>query len=286
MKSGILTLAGRSNSGKSTLLNALIDTKAAITSPKPQTTRSPIRGILTDDRGQIVIIDAPGIFESASGPLTSVVNAAARDALRGVDAIGYVVDPTRNIGVEEHRIHTLVRSSGVPFLLILNKSDLRESERPHEGRYHDLVALDPSFRGSISVSALKQQHLIPLKSKLFEMVPEGELMYPATQRVDVAKEFWIAEIIREKIFLVMHEEIPYAATVVIDDISEERENLLRISARILTTHERYRRMLIGRGAQRVKQIGQMSRKELEPALQTKIMLELHVVVDKKWAARL
>lgn len=279
MKSGIITLAGRSNVGKSTLLNALVGTKAAITSPLPQTTREPIRGILNDPRGQIVLVDAPGIFETGRGPLTSAVNAAARDALHGVDAIVYVVDPTREIGTEEHHIATLVRQSRVPVVLVVNKADLPPRQRKWRDAQIALIA-DP--RAVVDISALKEQHLKPLVDVLFDILPEGEPLYPTDQRADVPKQYWISECIREKVFLTMTDEIPYTVTVEVDDVTDRPNGTLAIAARIVTTADKYKKMLIGAGGQRIKQIGSMAREDMEMVFRQKVFLELHVVVDAKW----
>src|SRR3989338_8675697 len=153
-KSGIVTIVGRSNVGKSTMLNALVGTKVAITSPKPQTTRDALRGILNDPRGQIVFMDTPGIFEERGSSLTRQLNAVARKALSGIDAIVYVVDPTRDIGTEEHRVHALLRNTAQPKILVRNKADLPERERPHLEQYHDLVFgdRDPAFVAELDVS--------------------------------------------------------------------------------------------------------------------------------------
>lgn len=295
MKSGIVTLAGRSNVGKSTLLNALVGTKVAITSPKPQTTRASIRGILNDPRGQIVFIDSPGIFESARGPLTRAVNEAAREALRGVNAIVYVVDPTRAIGTEEHRVHTLVRNAPVPKVLVYNKSDLHERERPYREAYRDLVigATPPlapplkegektrgDFVAEFDVSALKRRNLNLLVDHLFEMLPEGEPLYEEGRVADIPRKEWVAELIREKVFLMMHQEIPYSVAVKVDEIVEREGGTLYIAARILTTDDRYRKMLIGTGGKRIKEIGSLARKELETAMNRNVFLDLTVETER------
>ncbi|MFH1430051.1 MAG: GTPase Era, partial [Candidatus Uhrbacteria bacterium] len=209
-KLGIVTIAGRSNVGKSTLLNALVGVKAAITSPMPQTTRRMTRGVFTDDRGQIVFVDSPGIFESNRGPVTRAANEEAREALKDVDLILYVVDPTRPIGTEEQRIFTLLRATLTPKILIRNKCDLPARERVHGETYEQLIhsSQDGTFIEIIDVSALKGTHTKRVLDEVFSHIPEGEPLYPAEQRTDVPKDRWVAEIIREKIFLTMTDEIP------------------------------------------------------------------------------
>ena len=152
-KSGFVVLAGRSNVGKSTLLNALIGTKLAITTPRPQTTRFPIHGVLHDPRGQIVFVDTPGIFEHPHDPVTAAVNARARDALQGVDLILHVVDPTREIGTEERRIQTLIKNTDAPRILVINKVDERTPF------IEDYRALAADYLASMEVAALRHKNL-------------------------------------------------------------------------------------------------------------------------------
>ncbi|MBI4433833.1 GTPase Era [Candidatus Uhrbacteria bacterium] len=284
MKSGLVVLVGRSNVGKSTLLNALVGTKVAITSPKPQTTRDAIRGILNDPRGQIVFIDTPGIFEHAHDPLTKQVNTVARRTLTGVDAIMYVTDPTRAIGTEEHRVHALLRNSDRPKILVHNKADLPPRARPHRDAYHDLVfgESDPTFLAEFDVSAMRRHNLNLLIDKIFSCVPEGEPMYPEGQVTDVPREFWLSELIREKVFLQMHQEVPYSTNVEVDETIIREDGTMYIRARILTTDDRYRKMLIGSHGRRIKEMGSMARKELEIAMARKVFLDLKVETDARW----
>ncbi|MBI2483046.1 GTPase Era [Candidatus Uhrbacteria bacterium] len=284
MKSGLVVLVGRSNVGKSTLLNTLVGTKVAITSPKPQTTRDIIRGILNDPRGQIVFVDTPGVFEHARDPLTRQINATARKALAGVDVVVYVVDPTRAIGTEEHRVHALLRNSDRPKILAINKADLHERARPHRDAYHDLVfgEQDPLFTAEFDVSALRRQNLNLLIDQIFTLLPDGEPMYPEGQVTDVPREFWLAELIREKVFLQMHQEIPYSTNVEVDEAASRADGTLYVRARILTTDDRYRKMLIGSGGRRIKEMGSMARKELETAMARKVYLDLKVETDPRW----
>lgn len=282
MKSGIVVLAGRSNVGKSTLLNALVGTKVAITSPKPQTTRDIIRGILNDPRGQIVFTDTPGIFEATRNPLTRQLNHIARKALSGVDAVAYVVDPTRSIGTEEHRVHAMLRNSDRPKVLVRNKADLPERERPYLATYADLISGDPTFRETIDVSALKRHNLNRLVDRLFDLLPEGQPLYAEGQATDVPRDFWLAELIREKVFLQTHQEVPYTTNATVDEVAMRDDGTCYIRARILTTDDRYRRMIIGSGGRKIKEIGQMARKELEIALVRKVFLDLTVETDPRW----
>ncbi|MFH1098710.1 MAG: GTPase Era [Candidatus Uhrbacteria bacterium] len=280
MKSGIVVLMGRSNTGKSTLLNALVGTKVSITSPKPQTTRQSIRGILNDPRGQIVFVDAPGVAALTRSPFSRSINEAMRAALSGIDVIGYVVDPSRAIGSEERRALAFIRRNPAPKLLIINKTDLPNTKRPYVDDYRALVAAesDPSWFDMIEVSALRRHNLNRLIDLLFAKLPEGAPLYSESQRTDISREFWIAELIREKIFLIMHDEIPYATTVKVDEVAERKNGTLYIAARITVGAERYRKMLIGARGQRIKEIGQMTRKELETAANQKVFVDLRVDV--------
>ena len=279
-KSGFVVLAGRSNVGKSTLLNALIGTKLSITTPKPQTTRFPIHGVLHDPRGQIVFVDTPGIFEHPHDPITAAVNARARDALQGVDLILHVVDPTREIGTEERRIQTLIKNVPAPKILVINKIDERTSF------IEDFRALAPEYAASIEIAALRHKNLKGLVELVFEYLPEGVPHYPEFQITNIANKLWFEELIREKVFLQTHAEVPYSTTVEIEEMEERENGLLYIRAKILTTQERHKKMLIGAGARRIKEIGQAARRELEGVTGKKIFLELEVMVDPHWPKRL
>jgi GTPase len=281
MKSGFVALIGRSNVGKSTLLNALVGTKVAIITPKPQTTRHAIRGIVHEPEGQIVFVDTPGVFDKTRDPLTESLNREVRNALEGIDAIVYVVDPTRAVGPEEHRVHAMVEAAPTPKIMAVNKCDLPERKRPFR---HEYDRLSGKMDAVFEVSALHGTNLKALVAKLFELMPEGEPYYPEFQFTDMETKKWIEELIREKIFIQMHQEIPYSVTVVVDDM-EKRGDTLYIKARVLTADARYKKMLIGKGASQIKQMGHTARHELETALQSKIFLDLEVEVDENWVSR-
>jgi GTP-binding protein Era len=168
-KSGFVVLIGRSNVGKSTLINSLVGTKVAITSPKPQTTRHIIQGVLHDARGQAVFIDTPGIFQKSYDRLTSTLTRKAREAIHDVNLILYVVDPTRAPGKEENTIFNLLQTIKLPKILVVNKIDLRE--RPYSEDYQDW---QNDFDEYIEISALKQKHLKPLVDLIFKYLPIGQ----------------------------------------------------------------------------------------------------------------
>ncbi len=275
-------LAGRSNVGKSTLLNALIGTKVAITTPKPQTTRQPMRGILNDDRGQVVFVDTPGVFLGKKDPVSKKLNEFVRETLKGVDLILYVVDPTREYGQEEARIQAMLRETDIPKLVVINKRDLPERKRPFTEAYRDI---DVGQIETVEVSATTHNNLNQLVSLVFENLPEGEPYYPLGQMTDLAQPEWIEEIVREKVYLSLSEELPYAVTVRFDDMETKEDGTRVFYVTILTTSERHKRMIIGSGARKIKEIGIQARKELETALQAKVFLDLRVKVDAHWPER-
>ncbi len=278
MKSGFAVLIGRSNVGKSTLLNALVGSKIAITTPKAQTTRHNIHGVLTEERGQIVFVDTPGVLQKKDKLTKKLIN-KVKESLKDIDVILYVVDPTRSIGDEEKQTLRLVADLEIPKILVINKID--KKRRPYHEHYRDLT---DQFDETLEVSALNGTHMGELKNQIFERLSEGELYYPEGQLTNLPNDFWIAELIREKLFLRLRQELPYQTHVEVDEI-EDREDMIHITARILTLDERHKRMIIGKGARGVKEVGQSARKELEAVMGKKIFLDLQVEVDKHWLER-
>lgn len=282
MKSGFVAIIGRSNVGKSTLINALVGTKVAITTPKPQTTRKPIQGVLTTDEGQVVFVDTPGVMQKARDQLTKTLLNSVRDSLRDIDAVIYVADPTRSIGNEEKQAMKLIEGVEVPKILAINKTDDRKSSA-YIDFYRDLA---PQFDAVVEISAAHGSNLDILKKWIFEQMPEGEPFYPLYHVSNISKEEQIAEIIREKLFLRLQEEVPYSTHVEVDEIAERKNGTLFIHATIYTSEERYRRMIIGKGGRGIREIGQSSRKELEAISDRNIFLEMQVEVDKHWVEKL
>lgn len=282
MKAGTVALIGRPNVGKSTLVNNLIGQKVAITSPKPQTTRFLIEAVYEEDRGQIIFVDTPGIFLKAKGALAQKINKKALSSLnQEVDIFIYIVDHTRKREFEEGRVLGLVRKIKKPKILVINKIDVKEPTYLPQYKF-----LEEEFDNVIEISALNRLHLKNLVNKIFELLPEREkivetktLPYPA---LNLDSKTFLSEIIREKVFLKTRKEVPYTTTVVIDEIAERKEKLTYIKARILTTEDKYKKMLIGKGGRRVKEIGSMARRELELATNKKIYLDLRVETDRHW----
>ncbi len=284
MKSGTILLIGRPNVGKSTLVNTLVGTKVAITSPKPQTTRFPIHGVYREERGELVFVDTPGIFDKVHDTLARQIN---RETLRtlntGYDLALYMVDHTRRRDMEEAKVLGLVRQIKKPVILVINKIDYTQDSYLAQYRF-----LGDEFPYIYEISALKGKHLKPLLDKIFELLPERsdaetqvppDLVHPV---LNMDSRVFLSELIREKVFLMTGDEVPYTSTVVIDEITSRNADTTYIKARILTTDSRYRRMLIGTGARKVKEIGAYARKEIELATKQHVYLDLTVEVDRHW----
>lgn len=274
-------MIGRSNVGKSTLLNSLIGSKVAITSPKPQTTRLPVQGIVTRDNAQIVFVDTPGIMQKAKDQLTKKMFKAVQMSLEDVDVILYVVDPTREIGDEEKATLRLIKDIEKPKILVINKIDV------HEPRYLDFYRdLGEEFDEVIEVSGLRKTHLKDLLTLILSKLPENDFYYPEHQITSMPNEVWLAELIREKLFLRLRQEVPYTTHVEVEEIEERDNGLIYVKATIFTTEARYKRMIIGLGGRGIKEIGQATRNELEQATQHRYFLDLTVEVDTHWTERI
>lgn len=281
-KSGFVVLVGRSNVGKSTLLNTLIGSKIAIVTPKPQTTRHPVRGILHDDRGQIVFVDTPGIFLGQRDPVSQRLNDIVREQLDGIDALIYVMDPTRPTGAEEQAIQTLLKASSVPIISVINKQDVSAEQRPAQA---EMETVNVGQRTTLKLSAIARKDINRLIDAVFELLPTGEAFYPDLQLTDLSHSAWIEELIREKIFLRLEKELPYSVRVQVTTIEERPKGIKAIEATVWTTEDRYKKMIIGAGASMLKQISMDARKELEAATNRHIFLRLEVKTDPKWQQR-
>ena len=275
-KSGVVALLGRPNAGKSTLLNALLDKKVSITSPKPQTTQFSVQAVYEDARGQIIFHDTPGIFAKADNPKAHDINYTAEHALNdGVDVAVYVVDKTRERGVEENKVLGLVRKVDVPKILVINKCDKRHPDFSEQYKF-----MEEEFDATIELSARTRTNLNVLVDTIFAFLKEGEQLIDTkdmvTPLLNMDSKLFLEEMIREKAFLRLRRELPYAIKVTVESIVEKpQKDMTVIKARILAPN-RYKRMIIGAGGSKIKEIGMMARRELELATNRKIYLELSV----------
>ncbi len=280
-------LVGRTNVGKSTLLNALVGTKVAIVTPRPQTTRDTYHGIVNHADGQIVFVDTPGIFKTQPSKLVQNLHHRVRDALEGIDLVVHVVDPSRSIGPEDRRTTEMVEHLAQPRVLVLNKLDLDPSRRPYRDQW---LQQGEKYNAVVEVSAREHQNINLLVRAILRHLPEGSRQYPEGQLTNVTNEFWISELVREKIYLLTSQEVPYTTTVQVDEVEDRQDHsgraLVYIRARILTTDDRHQRMLIGKHGKRIREIGSAARKELEVAMNRKVYLDLSVTIDDQWLDRL
>ena len=278
MKSGFVALAGRPNAGKSTLINALVNEKIAIVSPKPQTTRSEIRGIVNTEDAQIVFTDTPGIHK-AKHRLETRMNKEAANVIQGVDLIYLVVDGTKSYGTGDEFVLNMVKNAGVPVFLIFNKIDQLPKEKvlthltSWQSRY--------SFAEFFLISALKADNFEDLIQTTISYLPEGEAMYPREVVSDNPENFRIAEIIREKILYVTEEEVPHATGVVIER-KEFVKDGCEIQAMILVEKPGQKGIIIGKEGKMLKQIGIAARKDIEQLLGCHVRLALFVRVEEEW----
>jgi GTP-binding protein Era len=284
-RSGFVCILGRPNAGKSTLLNALVGEKLAIISPKPQTTRNRIQGIIhvpkrnSKGGGQIVLIDTPGVHKPDS-QLGRKMMVEVREALEGCDLVLVIMDVTHKFDPRDQFALDLLKQSGSKAFLILNKVDLiREKARllPLIEEYRKLY----DFAEVIPISALKRRGLDVLLEQVIETLPAGPAYFPEDQVTDQPARFMVAEIIREQILLNTSEELPYATTVIVDTF-EEGSKLTRIAATIYCEREGQKGILVGKRGQMLKKIGTAARLQIERMLGTKIFLELYVKARPGW----
>lgn len=279
-KSGFIAIAGRPNVGKSTLLNAIVGEKLAITSRKPQTTRNRITGILNRDDGQFIFLDTPGIHE-AKTPLNRSMVKTAVSAFGEVDLILLLVEADRGYDPGDGLILDRLQAVAVPVFLVINKIDLVEKPKllPLIDRFRGLR----DFREIVPVSAATGDGVGRLLELIRDAMPEGPKLFPDDLFTDQSERFIAAEIVREKILQLTHREIPYATAVTVDSFKEDEErNRIRITATITVEKDSQKAILIGRGGRMLKEIGTQSRMEMERFFAAKVFLELFVRVRKDW----
>ena len=277
-RSGFVTIVGRPNVGKSTLLNRLVGERLAAVSKKPQTTRGTIRGILTTPKGQAVFLDTPG-FHDARDPLGRWMVSEIYKSLTDADLLCWMVFP-KLPGEEELSFLEMVKKVRPPVFLLINQVD--EVEKPKVLPVMDAYQKLHPFKEIIPISALKGDNVPVLIQRTFEVLPEHPAYFPEEILTDQNERTIVSEMIREKIFRFTGEEIPYSSAVEIEEFIERSDKLVAIKAAIVVEKDSQRKIVIGKRGEKIKQIGQEARREIEHFLGKKVFLELWVKTIKNW----
>lgn len=277
---GFVAIVGRPNVGKSTLLNHMLGQKISITSRKPQTTRNNVLGIKTEGENQVIFVDTPGLHLGQQKAINRYMNRAASTAMKDVDLVLFLVDKMAWTE-EDESVARQLNNVDCPILLVVNKVDQiddKETLLPHLQQLAEKLNVDEI----VPISALKNQNLDRLEQLILERIPEGVHMFPEDQITDRSSRFMAAEIVREKITRQLGDELPYQMAVEIEEFKQEGA-LLNISALILVERDGQKKILIGDKGERIKQIGQQARLDMEKLFEIKIMLKLWVKVKSGWS---
>ncbi|MDE6015487.1 MAG: GTPase Era [Acetatifactor sp.] len=277
-RSGFVTLIGRPNVGKSTLMNHLIGQKIAITSNKPQTTRNRIQTVLTLENAQIVFLDTPGIHKAKNKLGNYMVN-VAEHTLNEVDVILWLVEPTTYIGAGERHIIEQLKKTKTPVILVINKTDTVKREEVLT--FIDTYRKELDFQEIVPVSALKGDNTEELVKCIVDYLPEGEPFYDEDTVTDQPMRQIVAELIREKALRLLEEEIPHGIAVSVESM-KEKGNICHIEATIVCERESHKGIIIGKGGQMLKKIGSKARPDIEDLLEMQVNLQLWVKVKKDW----
>lgn len=282
-RSGYVALVGRPNAGKSTLLNRLVGQKIAAVSDKPQTTRFRIQGVITRTDGQVVLVDTPGVHQPGY-QLNRRMMAAVQDALLGVDLVCLLRDASASTGNGDRFVLDLLKHAAKPSILILNKTDKLEDKSallPLMQWYSS----EHEWREIVPISALKDDMTDVLLDTMVRNLPTGEPIFSEDELTDQPVRVMVSEIVREKILQVTGEEIPYVTAVITERFEEVREDFARINCVILVERGSQKKIVIGKGASRLKQIGINARRDIEELLGHRVHLELFVKVEEDWRNR-
>lgn len=281
-RSGFVAIIGRPNVGKSTLINALIGEKIAIMSPKPQTTRHRIMGVLTKEDYQIIFVDTPGLHKGKD-LLNKTIDKIAVSAISDVDVVMYVVDKQKDLASEY--VLNYFRQSNVKVFLVINKIDQLKSRAMIDEIIISYLN-DYPFLGVIPISAKDKTHIDRIEELIVPHLPEGPLFFPEEMTSDQSEEKLMSELIREKILFHTEQEVPHAVAVVIESLTENEElNTIDVSALIIVERPTQKQILIGKNGEKMKKIGMEARQEINKLLSTKIHLTLWVKVKKDWRNR-
>lgn len=279
MKSGFVSIIGRPNVGKSTLINTLIGSKIAIVSEKPQTTRTRIQGILTSDEGQIVFIDTPGIHKPKHLLGEYMLKVSTR-SFNEVDLIYYMTDASRPFGAGEQFIIEQLKSAQVPVFLLVNKIDLVGEEAVKE--FVKPFYNEMNFTELIPISAVQGTNLSTLLNKTFQYLVEGPQYYPEDDLTDQPVSFIVAELIREKALILTRDEVPHSLAVEVEEFKNQGAGKVYVRAVIHTERDSQKGIIIGKNGQMLKKIGEQSRTDIEKMLGSSVYLDLWVKVKKNW----
>jgi len=279
-RSGFVAVVGKPNVGKSTLINAWLGEKIAIVSPKPQTTRHRLRGILTRPDAQVIFVDTPGIHRPRHKLGEFMVETAAK-SIPDADVVLFMVDVSGRPTAEDERIAQLIEGQGqAPVVLVLNKADLLRPEKvqPHSNAYFELVKHD----AWMMISATRGDNRNKLLSMVVDRLPEGPRYYPSDQLTDQNMRFLAAELVREQVLRFVHQEVPHSVAVVVEEWKQRRDDLTYIGVNIFVEKDSQKGIIIGQGGSMLKRIGREARGEVERLVGNRVYLELWVKVRKKW----
>ena len=279
-KAGIVAVVGKTNVGKSTFINAIMGQKVVIVSDRPQTTRNRIRCIYTTDQAQVVFVDTPGLHRPVNKLSAHILREAFR-ALAGVDELVYMTEPTGEVDPYDQEVLPRIRTLPCPKLLLVNKMDqAKGNQLPETLLAYERLGI---FDELVPISCTKGKNLDRALELIIRYLPDGEPLFPEGVATDRPLEFFVAELIREKIFHLTYQEIPYSTAVVVDEIREREDKpLLEIYATIYVAKDSQKAIVIGKGGQKLKEIGRLARLELEALLGKKVFLSLHVKVRPRW----
>ena len=282
-RSGFVSVVGRPNVGKSTLVNALVGGKVAITSPRPQTTRNTIRGVLTlpERDTQIVFVDTPGLHKPRTA-LGALLNRLVEGSIAEADAVLFVLDATQKIGPGDRRIAERLRRAATPVVVAVNKVDAASKAEIAE---HLAEAGEWDFAAYVPTSAVRRTGLEPLVDELVALLPEGPFYFPPDMRSDQPDQLLTAEIIREKYLVRLRDELPHSLAVVVDEMEERPNGTLYVAATIYVERDSQKGMVIGKGGRLISVVGREAREELEFIFGTSVYLDLRVKVEKDWQRR-
>ena len=278
-KSGYVSIVGKTNAGKSTLLNNILGQKIAITSRKPQTTRHRFLGIRTDNENQIIFVDTPGFHSGQKRALNRYMNKVASNAMRGVDIVLYVLDKLNWSEDDLSRVQSISKETSI--ILIINKVDKLE-DKGSLLPFIDNLSKDNLFSHIVPVSALKDIGVENLVRLIHEQLPEGGHLYPEDQVTDISEKFLASEIVRENCINRLGDELPYRITVSVERFNQLKD-IIHIDSVIYVEKQSQKGMLIGQSGSMLKSIGTASRKELEKLLDSKVMLKTWVKVKNNWS---